>query len=146
MLIVSRIVGWIHRQDEVFRVGTVAALGTLASYVTYEIVFFFNGLDPRATTSWAISFVIGVFRQHHLHRYLSFPKVVARYGVTLRREWFASSIVLIFSVALNYYLTENLSINHRIAWGTCLMGTAGMEYSLLKFFVFRKRKKRRNPK
>lgn len=142
----KRMVAWIRRQDEVLRVGIVAAIGTIASYVTYEVVFFFNGIEPRATTSWTISFVIGVFRQHHLHRYLSFPNATARYTVTLKRDWFASFIVLIFSVALNYYLTEAQSMHHRIAWATCLITAAGFEYGLLKFFVFRRSKQRRSRK
>ena len=140
------LVAWIRRLDEVYRIGIVAAIGTVASYITYEIVFFFNVIEPRATSSWAISFVIGVFRQHHLHRYLSFSKVTARYDVTLRREWFASLLVLAFSVALNFYLTEKLSLHHRIAWVVCITGAAGFEYGLLKFFVFRNTKKRKSPK
>lgn len=142
----KRFVAWIHTQHEVLRVGIVAAIGTIASYVTYEVVFFFNDIEPRATTSWTISFVIGVFRQHHLHRYLSFPKTTARYEVTLKRGWFASFLVLVVSVALNYYLTEILSMHHRVAWGACLLSAAGFEYGLLKYFVFRKSKQRRSHK
>lgn len=139
----NRVVAWVRRQDEVWRVGIVAAIGTVASYITYEVVFFVNTLEPRATTSWAMSFVIGVFRQHHLHRHLSFPKTTARYEITLQRDWLASSIVLIFGVGLNYFLVEGLSLHHRIAWGICVVTAAGIEYGLLKFFVFRKSRKRR---
>lgn len=141
-----RVVSWIRRQDEIFRVGIVAAIGTVASYVTYEVVFYVNMIEPRATTSWVISFVIGVFRQHHLHRYLAFPKATARYKVTLQREWLASLIVLIFSAGLNFYLTQKLSFHHRVAWATCITSAAGVEYGLLKFFVFRRARKRKSVK
>ncbi len=142
----NKMVAWVRRQDEIYRVGIVAAIGTAASYVTYEVVFFLNSIEPHATTSWAISFVIGVFRQHHLHRYLAFPKTTERYGVTLQREWLASLTVFLFSVGLNFYLTEKLSFHHRIAWAACVTSAAGLEYGLLKFFVFRRNKQQASGK
>lgn len=146
MRAMNTVVSWIRRQDEILRIGIVAAIGTVASYLTYEAVFFVNRIEPRATTSWTLSFAIGVFRQHHLHRYLSFPKTTARYEVTLQREWLASLIVLIGSVGLNFYLTQTLSLQHRIAWVACVVSAAGLEYGLLKFFVFRRSKKRKSGK
>lgn len=129
---------WVHRQDEIIRVGITATIGTAAAFVTYEIVFHFNWLEPRATISWAIAFVIGVFRQHHLHRVLSFPSSPVRYGVSLRRDWLASLLVLICSVIANFTLTERIALHHRQAWAICLIGASGLEYALLKFFVFRR--------
>ena len=146
MQVASCIVDWIHRQEEFYRVALVAAIGTIASYATYELVFWVNFIEPRATTSWAISFVIGVFRQHHLHRHLSFPKASAAYNVTLQREWLSSLIVLIFSVGLNFYLTQKLSFHHRMAWAICITSAAGVEYGLLKFFVFRRTQSRKSRK
>ena len=142
----NKMVAWVRRQDEIYRVGIVAAIGTAASYVTYEVVFFLNSIEPRATTSWAIAFVIGVFRQHHLHRYLAFPKTAERYKVTLQREWLASLTVFLFSVGLNFYLTQKLSFHHRIAWVACVASAAGVEYGLLKFFVFRQTMQRKSGK
>ena len=142
----NEMVAWVRRQDEIYRVGLVAAIGTAASYITYEIVFLLNSVEPRATTSWAISFVIGVFRQHHLHRYLAFPKTAARYEVTLQRELLASLTVFFISVGLNFYLTQKLSFHHRIAWAACVASAAGLEYGLLKFFVFRQNKQQKSGK
>ncbi|MCA0869974.1 GtrA family protein [Seohaeicola saemankumensis] len=113
-------------------------IGTFAAFVTYEIVFCLNDIEPRATVSWAIAFVIGMFRQHHLHRVLAFPATRVRYGVSLQREWLSSVLVLIFGLALNYFLTERVGLHHRYAWATCLISVAGLEYGLLKFFVFRR--------
>jgi hypothetical protein len=45
---------------------------SLATVGTYEIIYWFNPFEPRATTSWAVSFLIGVTRQHGLHRMLTF--------------------------------------------------------------------------
>ena len=135
---VSKSIDWVHRQKQVVRVALVAGIGTVASFVTYEFVFYFNQIEPRATTSWAISFFIGVFRQHHLHWLLSFHAAKSHYAESLGRDWIASLFVLAFSVALNYALTQKLAMYHRLAWAICLICAAGIEYALLKFFVFRK--------
>lgn len=134
---------WIHRQNEFVRICIVAGIGTVASFITYEIVFFLNTVEPRATTSWTLSFTIGVFRQHHLQRWLAFPNTRTRYGVSLKREWLASILVLVVSAALNFLCTELMHLNHRVAWAICLIFAAGMEYCALKFFVFRSNRQRR---
>lgn len=128
---------WVHRQREFRRVAIAAAIGTVLAWLTYEIVFFVNPFDPRATTSWAAAFLIGVFRQHHLHRTLSFYKSTRSYSGSLSREALAAVFVFVTGILLNYWLTDRLDFNHRIAWATCLVSVSAIEYALMKFFVFR---------
>lgn len=138
--IFDRFVHWVHGQPELVRVAVAAAIGTLLAWVTYEIVFALNRLEPRATTSWVIAFIIGIFRQHHLHRNLSFPGFRARYSVSLRREAFASLCVLAASAGLNYLLVTVAGLHHRLAWAFCLTSVAAFEYALMKLYVFRSRR------
>ena len=136
----SDCVNWIHKRPELARVGVVALIGTVMSWVTYEIVYFFNPFEPRATTSWAVSFTIGVFRQHHLHRNLTFPQNGVPYGTSLGRDIVASLIVIVLSTILNFALTEIGKINYRAAWAVCLVSVAAVDYMLIKLFVFRRRR------
>ena len=132
----NRFVIWVHAQREIVRVAIAAAIGTFLAWVTYELVHYLNPIEPRATTSWAFAFSIGVFRQHHLHRRLSFPASLRSYSGSLSREAAASVFILIIGTALNYWLTESVGLHHRIAWLGCLISVAVLEYGLMKFFVF----------
>jgi putative flippase GtrA len=134
---IESLVIWIHGQRELVRVSIVAAFGTVLAWWTYEIVFFLNPLEPRATVSWVIAFTIGVFRQHHLHRTLTFPATKLSYGDSLWRDGAASVVILAASAGLNFVLNERLGLHHRVAWLICLTSVAGFEYMLMKLFVFR---------
>lgn len=136
-------VDWCRRRDEIVRVSIVALIGTIAAWLTYEIVFLLNGIEPRATVSWSIAFVIGIFRQHHLHRVLSFPENALPYAATLKRDIVASIGVFLLSTALIYTLTEFLGLHHRPAWLAGIIFVALFEYLVLKFFVFPQRRRRR---
>ncbi len=129
-------VDWLHRRPELARVGVVALIGTVLSWVTYETVYFLNPFEPRASTSWAVSFTIGVFRQHHLHRTLSFPQTAVPYRTSLLRDIIASLIVIVLSTTLNFTLNEIGKINHRTAWAICLVSVAAIDYLLIKLYVF----------
>ena len=137
MTAVKRLLTRIHRWNKFARISVVAATGVILSWVTYEIVYLINFLEPRASTSWFISFVLGVIRQHHLHRLISFPETETRYLTSLRRD-FVSSIGLLFaSSTLNWILTEPLDLHHRLAWAVCIVTVAGCTYILMKTYIFR---------
>jgi len=119
----AKFVYWVHAQQELVRVCITAAIGTVLAWITYEIIYFVNWTEPRATTSWTLAFAIGVLRQHHLHRTLSFPEIDMTAGTVL-----------------NYVLTERAGLHHRQAWVACLAGVATLEYAFLKLFVFRDRR------
>jgi putative flippase GtrA len=138
--VLHRFVQWVHDQPELVRIAITAAIGTVLAWVTYEMVYALNGLEPRATTSWAIAFTIGIFRQHHLHRTLSFPAVRLNYGISLGREVLASLVIITASAVLNYTLTIVADLHHRLAWVVCLVSVATLEYALMKLFVFRSRR------
>jgi len=135
-----RFVKWLHYQPELTRVAITAAIGTVLAWITYEVVYALNGLAARATTSWVIAFTIGIFRQHHLHRTLSFPATRLSYGDSLRREVLASIVIIVASAGLNYALTVLVGLHHRLAWIACLVSVATLEYALMKLFVFRGRR------
>ncbi|GGE61888.1 GtrA family protein [Actibacterium pelagium] len=129
-------VNTVHDQPELVRIAIVAVMGTALSWVTYEIVYFLNPFSPRAPLSWGMAFTIGIFRQHHLHRTLSFPKARLSYLSSLQREIAASVLILLIGVILNYSLTQVFDLQHRVAWGLCLVTVSGIEYALMKLFVF----------
>jgi putative flippase GtrA len=119
------------------RVAVVAALGAAASWLTYEIIFFLNPIEPRATSSWIIAYGVGVIRQHHLHRLISFPDPPVRYSVSLARDYASSIVILGTSAGLNWFLVSSAAVDHRLAWLLCTCVVALSGYLAMKVFVFR---------
>ena len=134
----SGFINWMHRQPEMLRVSITAGIGTILAWITYEIVHFLNPFEPKATASWGIAFCIGILRQHHLHRTLSFPKNGVPYGLSLWRDVLASIGILLASVTLNFFLTQTVGVHHRVAWAICLTSVTVFDYLMMKFFVFRR--------
>lgn len=127
---------WVHSKSEPERVAIAAAIGTVLAWLTYELIYYLNPFEPRATSSWTVAFIIGVFRQHHLHRTLSFPGTIRSYSGSLWRVCAMALLVLVIGTSLNYWFVQYLQFNHRAAWAGCLISVAALEYALMKIFVF----------
>ena len=114
----------------------IAFLGALIGLITYEIIYYLNPFNPRATLSWVLAFLIGVTRQHALHRHFTFLYKTP-YWKSLYRAYVLDFGDLIFGAALNWFLTVILHLHHRIAWGCCLLLTALISLLFLKQYVFK---------
>lgn len=119
------------------RLVLTAILGALIGFITYELIYWVNPITPRASSSWFIAFVIGVARQHALHRWLTFLHNTP-YWPSLGRAYVMYSGSLVASSALNWLLTEQLLLHHRLAWALCLLVTALISLIFLKKYVFRR--------
>ena len=117
------------------RMVLVAIVGVLIGLITYEIVYFFNPFEPKATSSWFIAFIIGIARQHGLHRSFTFSHKTV-YWRSLFRAYIMYSGSLLIGTGLNWFLTEVMFVNHRIAWACCLLTTALISFFFLKKYVF----------
>ena len=118
------------------RLGLTAVLGASIGWGTYEVVFWLNPTEQiRATSSWAIGFVIGVARQHALHRFLTFGGTTP-YWSELGRAYAFYSISAVIGAAANYAMTVGLGWHHRLAYLGCLSITALFSLLFLKKLVF----------
>jgi putative flippase GtrA len=124
-----------RRLPEKARMVLTALAGVAIGFVTYEIVYALVPFEPRATTSWFLAFVIGIVRQHALHRWLTF-RPHPPYWPSLGRAFVLDLAVLLISTALNWALTEQWGVDHRVAWLACLLTSAVLGLALLKRFVF----------
>ena len=121
---------------EVIRMFITAITGAGIGFITYELIYWLNPLVTfRATTSWTVSFILGVVRQHGLHRLLTFTHR-SPYWKSLTRAYLFYSISALFGALLNYFFTVHLMIHHRLAWLACLAVTALMSMLFLKRLVF----------
>ena len=113
-----------------------AVLGAAIGWLTYEVIYWFNPFDAyRATTSWFVGFVLGVARQHALHRTLTFTQK-SLYWSSLGKAYLFYSISALLGACANYYLTSVLGLHHRLVWLICLGITASISLLFLKRLVF----------
>jgi branched-subunit amino acid ABC-type transport system permease component len=120
---------------EPVRIVGTACIGAAIGFVTYLLINAMNPLEPRATTSWFLAFLINVSRQHALHRWLTF-KYSVPYWRSLGRAYVMYSGTAVMTTTLNWYVTVQLSWNHHLAWLACLGLTASISLIFLKRFVF----------
>jgi len=111
--------------------------GVAIGFVVYNAIYWLNPLEPRATTSWAIASVLGVWRQHALHRLLTFHDRNVGYMSSLGLAYVAYSLGIVGSTVLNWWLTEVVNLHHLLAWGICLASATGVNYFLLERLAFR---------
>ena len=124
-----------RRRPENVRLMATATLGAAIGYATYEIIYLVNPLPYRATTSWLLGFLVGVLRQHALHRWLTFT-TKPPYWRSLGRAYIMYSGAAGTTTFLNWMLTEVLRIHHRVAWLACIAATALISLVFLKRYVF----------
>ena len=122
---------------ENIRLILTAIIGAAIGFVTYEIIYFFNPIEPRASSSWFIAFLVDVLRQHALHRWLTFD-TKTHYWKSLIRAYIMYSGALITTTGLNYFLTKTLLIDHQLAWFICILIKALISLLFLKKYVFKK--------
>ncbi len=141
MSVGARLLARYRALPELPRMALTALLGALTGLVTYEIIYRLNPFEPRATSSWTLSFLLGVVRQHALHRSLTFSGEADRRGAywpSLGRAYVLYSGSLLWGTGLSYVLTEGLGLHHRLSWLLCLLSTAAISLVFLKRFVFRR--------
>ena len=112
-------------------------LGALLGWITYELLY---GLNPftryRATSSWAANWVLSVWRQHGLHRWLTFASR-APYARSLGRAFAFYAVSGILGAWANFELVFGLGVHHRTAWLVCLAGGGLISLLFLRTFVHR---------
>lgn len=126
----------LYKQSETIRMLLVALTGVVLGFITYEIIYYINPFSPKGTISWVIAFLIGIARQHALHRYCTFQHKTP-YFKSLIRAYVVDVGALFFSTGLNWFLSEILHWNHRIVWVCCLLSTTFISLVLLKRYIFK---------
>lgn len=110
--------------------------GVAIGFVVYNIIYYLNPIEPRATTSWLLASLIGVWRQHALHRWLTFHDRKGSYAASLGMSYVAYSTSIVASTILNWILTDAFGMNHLIAWAIALGSSVAMNYTMLERFAF----------
>ncbi len=125
-----------YKRSEIFRMLIIALLGVVLGFITYELIYYLNPLSPRATLSWTLAFLIGIWRQHALHRRFTFLNQ-SPYFESLIKAYIADIGVLVMSTLLNWWLSEILGLSHRLVWFICLIVASMASFVCLKGYVFK---------
>ncbi len=118
------------------RMAATAVLGAGLGLLIYEAIYWLMPFHPRAPLSWTLAYLIGVARQHALHRWLTFHSRASPYWKSLGRAYVMYSGSLLVGAGLDWWLTSQWGVHHRLAWLVCLCTTAAISFFFLKRFVF----------
>lgn len=125
-----------YKQLEYVRMSVIAIIGAISGFITYEIIYYLNPFSPRATLSWLVAFIIGIARQHALHRRFTFFHK-GPYFKSLYKAYIVDIGALLYSSGLHWFLSEILHLDHRLTWVICLLSTTLISVLFLKKYVFK---------
>jgi len=115
--------------------GTV---GNIIGWIIYNVIFFSNPFAwNKATTSWLLSYLIGVAQQHEMHRRWTFSESKQKYLDSLKNSYLAYSLGLIVSTIANYYFVYDLEIGLQVSWLLSVIASVVVNYFALKRFAFK---------
>lgn len=122
---------------EGFRFLIVGGSGVILGWFIYNIFYFFNPFDAyKATITWSISYIFGVWQQHALHWKFTFDTSGLNYFGSLKGSYFAYSFGLVVSVLINFVLVETVEIHHQLAWIFSVGSSVIVNFTFLKKYAF----------
>jgi putative flippase GtrA len=125
-----------RRVPERLRLTLTGLIGASIGWVSYEVVYALNpATNYRATSSWAIAWVVSVWRQHALHSRLTFIDQPPATD-SLRRAYAYSAGSGLLGLLVNLQLTVGLGVSHRIAWLVGVLLSAVVSLLFLKRLVY----------
>mgnify|MGYP001260358668 CR=1 FL=1 len=115
--------------------GTV---GNILGWIIYNVIFFSNPFSwNKATTTWLLSYLIGVAQQHEMHRRWTFSETKQDYLDSLKNSYLAYSLGLIVSTIANYHFVYNMEIGLQVSWLLSVIASIVVNYFALKRFAFK---------
>lgn len=116
----------------------VGLIGNSIGWVIYNLIFIANPYTwNKATTTWLVSYLIGVAQQHEMHRRWTFNDSDEEYLSSLLKSYLAYSLGLIVSTAVNFYLINLLNLGLQLSWLFSVISSIVVNYFFLKRLAFK---------
>jgi len=132
----SRTIARVRGQNPGVRYLVVGLGGVAIGFVVYNVIYWINPLEPRAATSWFFACMLGVLRQHALHRWLTFHDRPVGYASSLGMTYVAYALGIAGSTALNWWFSDVLGFHHLVAWLVAVGSSVALNYVMLERFAF----------
>lgn len=124
-------------QSEIFRFILVGGSGVVIGWFVYNIIYFLNPIDAyKATFTWTLAYIFGVWQQHGLHWNFTFERNNLSYFKSLRGSYIAYSMGLFISISVNFSLVEVFEIHHQLAWLFSVGSSVAVNFVFLKKYAF----------
>ena len=115
----------------------VGILGVVIGWFVYNLLLVLNPIEQyKATTTWVLAYIFGIWQQHGLHRALTFENTVVPYERSLKRSFLAYLVGFLISTPINFTLVEILGFGIQISWGASVLASTLVNYYFLKIFAF----------
>ncbi len=116
---------------------SVGVIGNAIGWIIYNLIYILNPYDwNKATTTWLVSYLIGVAQQHEMHRRWTFFDSEEKYISSLGKSYLAYSLGLVISTLVNFSLVNSLDVHIQISWFLSVVSSVVVNYIFLKRLAF----------
>ena len=124
-------------KSQVTRFVTVGLFGTLIGLAIYAVVYSLVQVEPRAAIAWLLSSIVGIWKQHGLHRLFTFTDSKEPYLQSLLKGYAGYSAIIISGTSLQWYFVSILGFQHYYSWIMIKIMMTGFSLFILRRFVFK---------
>jgi putative flippase GtrA len=124
-------------KKQVTRFITIGVVGNLIGLAIYAGVYSFVQIKPRAAISWFLSALIGIWKQHGLHRIFTFTDSRGPYFRSLARGYIGYSIIIISGTSFHWFIVSFIGIYHYYSWLMTKGVMLSFSFFVLRRFVFK---------
>ena len=120
-------------QSEIFRFILVGGSGVVIGWFVNNIIYFLNPVNAyKATLTWTLAYIVGVWQQPGLHWNFTCECSNLSYFKSLKGSYIAYSMGLFISITVNFSLVEVFEIHHQLAWLFSVASSVAVNFVFLK--------------
>ncbi len=115
----------------------VGVIGNLIGLAIYAVIFSIVQYEPRAAISWFFSSIVGIWKQHGLHRIFTFTDSREDYFISLLKGYLSYSFMIVSGTSCHWFLVSILGVYHYYSWLITQVIHVAISFLILRRFVFR---------
>ena len=115
----------------------VGVIGNLIGLAIYAAIFSIVQYEPRAAISWFLSSIVGIWKQHGLHRIFTFTDSREDYLRSLIKAYLSYSFIIASGTICHWSLVSILGVYHYYSWLITQVIHVAISFLILRRFVFK---------
>ncbi len=127
----------ITNKELVARFVVVGVIGNLIGLAIYALIYSTVQLEPRAAISWFLSALVGIWKQHGLHRMFTFTDSRDSYSRSLGKGYLGYSVIITSGTLVHWFIVSILGVYHYYSWFITKAFNLSFSFLVLRKFVFK---------
>ena len=129
--------GFFSNKEQVTRFVVVGVIGRLIGLAIYALIYSIVQIEPRAAISWFLSALVGIWKQHGLHRMFTFTESREPYLRSLGKGYLGYSVIIASGTLVHWFIVSTLGVYHYYSWFITQAFNLSFSFLVLRNFVFK---------